>query len=207
MRIKDTVNVVCSIRKLAYCTRSSPVSGALFTKWDDDVNNADKWNGSCTGYAESYSDYPDAKSWEEKGIATFKMCNNQYDALEVWMENLLDPRLLADKGTPQFDNDWESRAFLFGLVTQCPLMIFGYNDPVDNKFNSQSYWNKEDPYNPHLRFLENPLPLIWLIAAPWADSSRDPVSKEASEEMRLIQRHNEFKKVEGCRRQQVQESL
>ena len=204
MRIEVLVNSPCSIRHLARCAKQTEVFGALYRTWDENDDNADKWTFACTGYEESYSDYPDAKTWEEKGIAIFEMCHNKHNALEVWMENLLDPRLLADEDSPQYEDDWEQRAFLFGLVAQCPMLIFGYAETVDDEFSNQ-YWNKEDPYNPRLRFLENPLALIWLIATtklghPWADPQRDPVSEILLEEAVLIQRREDAKNSKRAKR-------
>ena len=73
MRIEVLVNSPCSIRHLARCAKQTKVFGALYRTWDENDDNADKWTFACTGYEESYSDYPDDKTWEER-VLRFSKC-------------------------------------------------------------------------------------------------------------------------------------
>lgn len=196
----DFWTIKCFSRTHGLITQAEPI----FIYWDDNIDNADKWGNHCNAYNDRYSDPPNERTWEEKGIAIYEHCDNNKHVLEEWIERLLDFRFSSDEGTHQFDEEWVNRAFLFGLATQCPMMIFGYSEPVNTENFCSQYWNKENPYEPFLRFHENPLALIWLITSaklghPWAFPDRDPASEVCAEEADLYRLKKSAKAAKKAR--------
>mmetsp|Transcript_7925 Transcript_7925/g.19139 ORF Transcript_7925/g.19139 Transcript_7925/m.19139 type:complete len:498 (-) Transcript_7925:250-1743(-) len=130
---------------------------SLYRWWFDRVEYATKWGLVCTGYDDNFSDPPEQQTWEDTAGQLFEKCQNDPQTpLVNELSWILDFRNMPDEDTPAAASDWETRIFLFGfLAAQCPLMITGYKEEVDDETLQNRYWDKEEYCQPILKLREN----------------------------------------------------